>query len=61
VVDIAGLEDRLEESRYWIGFNHVRGIGATRLRALLDYFGDLDTAWHAGAHDLQQAVSRSPK
>jgi DNA processing protein len=45
----------LEDTRYWIGFNQVRGIGATRLRALLDYFGDLQTAWHAGAHDLQQA------
>jgi DNA processing protein len=40
---------------YWLGFNCVRGIGATRLRALLDYFGDLDTAWNASKHDLQQA------
>jgi DNA processing protein len=40
---------------YWIGFNHVHGIGAARLRALLDYFGDLETAWKAPAHDLRQA------
>ena len=41
--------------RYWIGFNKVTGIGAARLRALLDYFGDLETAWTAHTHDLQQA------
>ena len=41
--------------RYWVGFNRVSGIGAARLRALLDYFGDLELAWHAPTHDLQQA------
>lgn len=41
--------------RYWIGFNKVSGIGAARLRALLDYFGDLEVAWRAHAHDLKQA------
>jgi DNA processing protein len=41
--------------RYWVGFNRVSGIGAARLRALLDYFGDLELAWNAQAHDLQQA------
>jgi DNA processing protein len=44
-----------QDIRYWIGFNKVSGIGAARLRALLDYFGDLEIAWHATAHDLQQA------
>ncbi len=41
--------------RYWIGFNKVSGIGAARLQALLDYFGDLQTAWQAPVHDLRQA------
>lgn len=41
--------------RYWIGFNKVPGIGAARLQALLDYFGELEIAWRASAHDLQQA------
>lgn len=45
----------MEDIRYWIGFNRVQGIGATRQRALLDYFGDLETAWRASAHDLHQA------
>jgi DNA processing protein len=41
--------------RYWIAFNKVPGIGSSRLRALLDYFGDLELAWQAHSHDLQQA------
>lgn len=41
--------------RYWIGFNKVSGIGAARLQALLDYFGDLQTAWRAPVYDLRQA------
>jgi DNA processing protein len=41
--------------RYWVGFNRVSGIGAARLRALLDYFGDLELAWNAQTHDLKQA------
>jgi DNA processing protein len=41
--------------RYWVGFNKVSGIGAARLRALLDYFGEPEIAWNAPAHDLRQA------
>jgi DNA processing protein len=33
----------------------VSGVGAARLQALLDYFGDLETAWYASEHDLRQA------
>ena len=44
-----------EQRRYWVGLNQVPGIGAARLQALLDYFGDLETAWFAHAHDLRQA------
>lgn len=44
-----------QDIRYWIGFNKVPGIGAARLRALLDYFGELEIAWHAASHDLTQA------
>jgi len=42
-----------ELRRYWVGFNRVTGIGAVRLRALLDAFGDLETAWNASAAELQ--------
>lgn len=39
----------------YIGFNLVKGIGAARMRALLDVFGDVDTAWQASAPDLRSA------
>ena len=40
---------------YWVGFNLVKGIGAVRLRALIDYFGDLARAWNAPLEALEQA------
>ncbi len=46
--------------RYWIGFNLVKGIGAARLRLLLDYFGDIATAWQATPQELR-AAGLSPK
>ncbi len=33
--------------RYWVGFSKVPGIGPARLRALLDYYGDIEQAWLA--------------
>lgn len=41
--------------QYWLGFNLVKGIGAVRLKRLLDVFGDLQSAWNASAEDLQSA------
>ncbi|MEM5776692.1 MAG: DNA-processing protein DprA, partial [Anaerolineaceae bacterium] len=40
---------------YWVGFNLVRGIGAVRLQAMLDYFGDLEIAWNAPSDALISA------
>ncbi len=40
---------------YWVGFNLVKGIGAVRLRALLDYFGSLEMAWQAPVDGLRSA------
>lgn len=40
---------------YWIGFSLVKGIGAVRLQALLDYFGSLEVAWQAPADALRAA------
>ncbi len=45
----------MSDLRYWIGFQRVQGIGPVRLRALLDYFGNLETAWHASAVSLRAA------
>ena len=43
----------VDSRKYWVGFNLVRGIGAVRLRALLQYFGDIETAWNASPQALQ--------
>jgi DNA processing protein len=40
---------------YWVGFNLVKGIGAVRLRGLLDYFGSLEVAWQAPLDGLRGA------
>jgi DNA processing protein len=44
-----------DDVRFWVGFSKVPGIGAARLRALLDYFGGLEAAWLAPIHELQAA------
>ena len=41
--------------KYWLGFNKVPGVGAKRLQALLETFGDVASAWHAPAAALAQA------
>lgn len=38
---------------FWIGFSKVPGIGPARLRTLLDYYGDVKTAWSAGPGELR--------
>lgn len=43
------------EEKYWLGFSRVSGIGAVRLRRLLEYFEGLEAAWKAGAGDLMAA------
>jgi DNA processing protein len=40
---------------FYIGFNLVRGIGAVRLRSLVDFFGRIDIAWQAPADALMAA------
>ncbi len=47
--------DNLDPRLYWIGFNLVRGIGAVRFRALLDFFGDAAIAWNAPIEALANA------
>jgi len=40
---------------FWIGFNKIRGIGAVRLRQLLNHFGSLESAWNASYEELRMA------
>jgi len=44
----------MEKLCYWLGFNLVRGIGPVRLRALLNYFSDVRTAWEAPESALRE-------
>lgn len=43
----------LDDKRYRVGFNLVKGIGAVRMRALGEHFGSLERAWKADVGDLQ--------
>ncbi len=45
----------MTDVRYFIGFNRVSGIGPAKLQKLLDFFGDLETAWTAGSFELVTA------
>jgi DNA processing protein len=37
----------MDSKIFWVGFTLVKGIGAVRMQALQDYFGDLERAWNA--------------
>lgn len=45
----------MDDKKYWIGFNLIKGIGAVRMQGLITYFGDLASAWQADASSLMQA------
>ncbi len=45
----------MDDKRYWVGFNLIKGIGAVRLQALIQHFGDLEAAWNAAPADLAEA------
>lgn len=44
----------MSDLKYWLGFNLVKGIGPAKIQALLDYFGDLATAWQAAEGQLKR-------
>lgn len=45
----------MDDKKYWIGFNLIKGIGAVRMQGLIAYFGDLESAWRASPMDLAGA------
>ncbi len=45
----------MDSKAYWVGFNLVKGIGAVRLRQVLDFFGSLEIAWNSPADGLLAA------
>jgi DNA processing protein len=46
--------ESVPSARYWLGFNHVSGIGPTKLQRLLDHFSSVEAAWGAGETELAQ-------
>lgn len=44
-----------DRTKYWVGFNLVKGIGPVRLKGLIDHFGDIEAAWNAGYADLERS------
>jgi DNA processing protein len=45
----------VSDDKFWLGFSLVSGIGPRRLSHLINWFGDLPSAWHASDAQLQQA------
>jgi DNA processing protein len=42
----------MSDLKYWAGFRIIQGIGRARFSQLLDYFGNLEKAWHANRAEL---------
>ena len=45
----------MDDKKYWIGFNLIKGIGAVRMQGLVAYFGELESAWNADSDSLAEA------
>ncbi len=54
MTSMSDSDEKKGDLRYWIGFNHVSGIGPAKIRALLDHFGSLADAWQASPLQLKQ-------
>ena len=44
----------MSQEKYWLGFNLVKGIGPAKVQALLSYFGNIESAWHADEAELSR-------
>ena len=45
----------MDDKKYWVGFNLIKGIGAVRMQGLAAYFGDMEAAWNSSPADLAEA------
>ncbi len=50
----------MENTRYYLGFNYVNGIGPVRLDRLIEQYGSVAAAWHASTAELM-AIGLEPK
>lgn len=44
----------IQNDKFWLGFNLVKGIGPAKLRAIIDHFGSIERAWHADSAVFKQ-------
>ena len=44
-----------KDTKYWVGFNAIPGIGRVKFSQLESYFGSLEAAWEAGPADLKHS------
>ncbi len=45
----------MDDRKYWVGFNIIKGIGVVRMQGLVAYVGDLQTACGADSVNLAEA------
>lgn len=45
----------MSDTKYWVGFTLIPGIGRVRLSRLEQYFGEMERAWQASATELEMA------
>ncbi len=45
----------MSDTKYWVGFTLIPGIGRAKFSLMEQYFGDLERAWHASAAELEHA------
>jgi DNA processing protein len=45
----------MDDKKFWVGFNLIKGIGAVRMQGLVAHFGDLQSAWTAAPAELARA------
>ncbi|MCK4964847.1 MAG: DNA-protecting protein DprA, partial [Dehalococcoidia bacterium] len=45
----------MSDTKYWVGFTLIPGIGRVRLSRLEQHFGKLERAWQASATELEMA------
>jgi DNA processing protein len=44
-----------KDTKFWVGFSLIPGIGRVRVTQLENHFGNLENAWNAGIADLRQS------
>jgi len=44
----------MDQRKFWIGFNLVKGIGAVRFQQIQAFFGDLSVAWQAPGETFKE-------